>query len=77
MIRPGMNCISAFLVSLALVASSAYGAGIDPTGKYDLVTPPTAHRHAGQGGGSGGLLVRLPALLHFSTLYGAVRKERG
>jgi thiol:disulfide interchange protein DsbA len=35
-----MNCVSAFLVSLALVASSAYGAGIDPTGKYDLVTPP-------------------------------------
>ena len=40
MIRPGMNCVSAFVVSLALVASSAYGAGIDPTGKYDLVTPP-------------------------------------
>ena len=42
-----MNRISSFLVSLALVVSaaslpalSAYGAGIDPTGKFDLVTPP-------------------------------------
>ena len=47
MMRPGMNRISTLLVSLALAASaatlaaeSAYAAGIDPTGKYDLVTPP-------------------------------------
>jgi thiol:disulfide interchange protein DsbA len=47
MMRPGMNRISTFLVSLALAASvatlaakPAYAAGIDPTGKYDLVTPP-------------------------------------
>ncbi len=46
-IRSGMNRISSFLVSLALVVSvatlvttSARGAGIDPTGKYDLITPP-------------------------------------
>ncbi len=42
-----MNRISSFLVSLALVVSvatlattAARGAGIDPTGKYDLITPP-------------------------------------
>ena len=45
--RPGMNRITAFLLSLALAASSAAlmtasasAAGVDPTGKYDLVTPP-------------------------------------
>lgn len=47
MTRSGMNRIPSFLVSLALAvsaatlpATSAHGAGIDPTGKYDLVTPP-------------------------------------
>jgi len=42
-----MNRISAYLLSLALavsaaalMATSASAAGIDPTGKYDLVTPP-------------------------------------
>ena len=45
--RPGMNRSTAFLVSMALAASaamlvapSASAAGVDPTGKYDLVTPP-------------------------------------
>lgn len=45
--RPGMNRITAFLLSLALAAStaalmagSATAAGVDPSGKYDLVTPP-------------------------------------
>ena len=44
---PGMNRITAFLVFLALAASaatlmatSASAASVDPTGKYDLVTPP-------------------------------------
>jgi thiol:disulfide interchange protein DsbA len=47
MMRPAMHRISTFLISLALAASAAtlavnpaYAAGIDPTGKYDLVTPP-------------------------------------
>lgn len=47
MIGPGTNRISSFLVSLALLVSAAMlpatparGAGIDPTGKYELVTPP-------------------------------------
>ena len=47
MIRPGMNRISSFFASLALVvsaatlpATSAHGAGIDPNGKYELITPP-------------------------------------
>ena len=49
MMRPGIDRISTLLVSLALAlaasaatlaAESAYAAGIDPTGKYDLVTPP-------------------------------------
>ncbi len=42
-----MNRTSAFLASVALVASAAtlpatsvHAAGIDPTGKYDLVKPP-------------------------------------
>lgn len=47
MMRPAMHRMSTFLTSLALAASaatlgvnSAYAAGIDPTGKYELVTPP-------------------------------------
>lgn len=47
MIHPEMKRISSFLVSLAVIAAvltlpalSAQGAGIDPTGKYELVTPP-------------------------------------
>jgi len=47
MMWPGMNRITTFLLSLALaastaalVATSASAAGIDPTGKYDLVSPP-------------------------------------
>ncbi|TFH47646.1 MAG: thiol:disulfide interchange protein DsbA/DsbL [Lysobacterales bacterium] len=47
MIHPKMKQISAFTVALALVAAAltlpgtfAQAAGIDPTGKYELVTPP-------------------------------------
>ena len=47
MMRPALHRISTFFISLTLAASaatlavnSAYAAGIDPTGKYDLVTPP-------------------------------------
>ena len=36
-----MNRISTFIATLALLAStSVHAAGIDPAGKYDLVTPP-------------------------------------
>jgi thiol:disulfide interchange protein DsbA len=45
--HPGMNRLTAFLVSMALAASAATlvatpasAAGIDPTGKFDLITPP-------------------------------------
>lgn len=45
MMYPTTKRISSFLAALVLVTgalavSSAHGAGIDPTGKYDLVTPP-------------------------------------